>query len=439
MGRMSLTIHSTYEQRRALESLARNDLAKHQLDRLNHLLTSILPTNAYYNRHLAESPSSLNSLDELSSLPFTFKDELVDENSNTNIAANLTYEIKDYNRFHRTSGTRGKPLVVLDTPEDWKWWINTWQFVLDAAEITQSDRLFMAFSFGPFIGFWSAFDAGVARGALCIPSGGLSTLSRIEMIQSTEANVLFCTPSYALHLAEVAAENQISAANLPIDRIVVAGEPGGSIPEIKSRIENQWAAKVIDHAGASEVGPWGYADKEGRGIYVNESEFIAEFLSVENGETAGEGDLSELVLTNLGRFGFPIIRYRTGDLVRPTWNDDQGSGFVLLQGGVLGRTDDMMIIRGVNVFPSSIEQILRSFPEVIEYRMTAFKNGQMDQLQIEIEDRLDSPERVVKELQVRLGLRVDVQCVPMGSLPRFDLKGKRFVDNRNAKDGQVKS
>ena len=236
-------------------------------------------------------------------------------------------------------------------------------------------------------------------------------------------------------MAETAAENQINVGELSIDRIVVAGEPGGSVPAIRESIENQWQARVIDHSGASEVGPWGFADPEAKGLYINESEFVAEFLSVDHGGTANAGELSELVLTNLGRFGCPILRYRTGDLVRPNWNDDQPCNYVLLEGGVIGRTDDMMIVRGVNIFPSSIEQILRSFPEVVEYRMTAFKEGQMDQLKIEIEDRLDQPERVANELQVRLALRVEIQCVPLGTLPRFDLKGKRFVDQRTDQIG----
>lgn len=258
----------------------------------------------------------------------------------------------------------------------------------------------------------------------------MTTLSRLELIQSTQANVLFCTPSYALHLAEKGAENHLAVGELPIERIVVAGEPGGSIPEIRDLIRSIWQAEVVDHSGASEVGPWGYSDPARRGLYINESQFIPEFLSLNHGGPAGEGELSELILTNLGRYGSPVIRYRTGDTVRPTWNDDQNCQFVLMEGGVLGRTDDMMIIRGVNIFPSSIEQILRSFPEIIEYRLTAYRDGQLDQLKIEIEDRLQQPDRVVKELQVRLGLRVEVFCVPPGSLPRFDLKGNRFVDER---------
>jgi phenylacetate-CoA ligase len=249
-------------------------------------------------------------------------------------------------------------------------------------------------------------------------------------VRSIAATVIFCTPSYALHMAEVARENQIDVADLAVRAIIVAGEPGGSIPAIRDQIESFWNAKVVDHSGASEVGPWGFADPAARGLYVNEAEFIAEFISIDSGEPADDGELAELVLTALGRSGSPAIRYRTGDLVRPTWNDDQACNFVLLSGGVLGRTDDMMIVRGVNVFPSSIEQILRSFPEIVEYRMTAFKQAALDQLKIEIEDRLQQPDRVKQELNLRLGFRVEVECVPLGTLPRFEAKGNRFIDNR---------
>jgi phenylacetate-CoA ligase len=189
---------------------------------------------------------------------------------------------------------------------------------------------------------------------------------------------------------------------------------------------------VIDHSGATEVGPWGYGSRDGEGLYLVESEFIAEFLSVESGQPGGEQELSELILTTLGRHGNPVIRYRTGDLVRPTWNRPGANRFVFFEGGVLGRVDDMMVIRGVNVFPGSVDQILRSFPEVVEYRITVYKNGEMDAMRVELEDRLNHPARVEKELKLRLGLKVDVECVPLGALPRFEGKGKRFVDLRSA-------
>jgi phenylacetate-CoA ligase len=233
-------------------------------------------------------------------------------------------------------------------------------------------------------------------------------------------------------MAEVASANQRNVSRSQVRTVFVAGEPGGSIPEVRGRIEEAWQARVTDHAGASEVGPWGFADSAGKGIYVNEACFLPEFFSIETSLPAAEGELSELVLTTLGRAGAPVIRYRTGDLVRPVWRNDGECKFVFLEGGVLGRVDDMLIIRGVNIFPSSIERILRGFPEIVEYRMTAWRAGQMDALRIEIEDRLERPARVEKELQLQLGLKVQVECVPPGSLPRFELKGHRFVDQRRA-------
>lgn len=409
-------------------------LVRYQFQRFNQLLRNVLPANQFYANKLSGLVQEISSIEQLESLPFTFKEELVDGAIDSRYAANLTWPPEKYVRLHRTSGTRGRPLIVLDTAEDWDWWMNCWKYVLDASDVTADDRVLMAFSFGPFIGFWSAYDAVIQRGALCAPAGGLSTLARIDLLRTIDATTLFCTPSYALHMAEVAVDNQTNVADTSIEKIVVAGEPGGSIPEIRDRIQEAWQARVIDHSGASEVGPWGFADPQGNGIYVNEAEFIAEFFSLDSGEPAGEGQLSELVLTSLGREGSPVIRYRTGDLVRPTWNDAHNCRFVMLQGGVLGRVDDMLIVRGVNIFPSSVEQILRSFPEIIEYRMTAYKHGEMDALKIELEDRLNEPERVEKELQLKIGLKVQVECVPIGSLPRFELKGQRFIDDR----GQAK-
>ncbi len=431
-------ITTTYDERRRLESLDQEALERRQLDRLNRLLKEILPQNQFYAEKLAvlsaerlQDPAGpIRSLDEFAELPFTFKDELQNSRQQGNLAANLTYPVERYTRLHQTSGTRGRPMIVHDTPDDWAWWIDCWQFVLDAADLAAGDRVLMAFSFGPFVGFWSAFDAAIARGCLVVPGGGMNTLARLELLRTARVTAVFCTPSYALHMAETAAEHQIDVGELEVRQLILAGEPGGSVPAIRARIESAWKACVLDHSGATEVGPWGYGDLRGGGLHVNEYDFIAEFLSVETGTAASEGDLSELVLTNLGRTGSPIIRYRTNDLVRPSWQQAGDNRFVFLEGGVLSRADDMMVIRGVNVFPSSVEQILRSFPEVIEYRMTARKLGEMDHLVVEIEDRLDNPVRVADELRLRLGLKVEVTTVAVGSLPRVEGKGKRFVDER---------
>ncbi len=418
------------ETRRRLESLDRAALARHQLERVNALLGQIVPANAFYAAKLSGVRLPLASLDDFAQLPFTFKDELLGSPGGGGLAANLTWPRERYVRFHQTSGTRGRPLVVLDAAADWDWWIDCWNHTLDAAGVTHEDVALLAFSFGPFIGFWSAHDAAIARGCLVVPGGGMNTLARLELLRTSQATVMFCTPSYALHMAELARERQIDVGALPIRVLILAGEPGGSIPAVRHRIEDAWQARAFDHAGATEVGPWGFADTESAGLHVNEAQFLAEFLAVDTAEPAAEGELAELVLTTLGRVGAPVVRYRTGDLVRPIWSHDRATRFVLLDGGVLGRRDDMMIIRGVNIFPSAVEQIVRTFPEVPEYRLIVHRVAEMDQLLVEIEDHLNDPRRVAEELRLRLGLKIDVQSVPLGSLPRFEGKGARFVDKR---------
>ena len=421
---------ATSQDRSSITRLDRSALAEFQLNRFNDLLAEILPHNAFYRQKLAGCPTRLTSLDQLASFPFTTKEELQPPADSEPFAFNRTYPIEQYVRCHQTSGTHGRPLVVVDTAADWRWWIEAWQYVLDAADVRPADRALLAFSFGPFIGFWSAFDALIARGTLVIPGGGLSSLARLETLRGTKATVLLCTPTYALHLAEVAAEHHINLKHLSVEKIIVAGEPGGSVPATRDRIESAWGARLIDHAGATEVGPWGFADDDGKGLHVNEAHFIPEFLSVATGHPAQSGELSHLILTSLGRTGSPVIRYRTSDIVRPTWPTNSLCRFVLLEGGIIGRADDMVIIRGMNVYPTAIEHILFSFPEVVEYRLTARKHGAMDELSIEVEDHLQEPARIAEELQLRLGLKIDVRCVPPLSLPRFEGKGRRFVDER---------
>ena len=468
---------TTPAERQQIQSLNEAGLRTHQLKRLNDLLAQIVPANQFYRDKFAANgnltvPPVLGSLSDLNRLPFTVKQDLINESDSAGFAKNLTFAPDAYTRFHRTSGTSGRPMIVLDTQADWNWWMEAWQYVLDSADLTSEDRVLMAFSFGPFIGFWSAFDAVAERGAMVIPTGAMTSLARLELIQSTSPTVIFSTPSYAIHLAQVAEEHGICLAGQAksVKRIVVAGEPGGSIPATKAKIESAWDALVIDHCGASEVGPWGFTCPTKQvalghvavehGIFVNEAEFIAEFIPIQDqssdsnaaadrpveailssaeaatlgqaaglSQVAGQGTF-ELVLTCLGRIGSPIIRYRTGDLVRPVWDHEHDCRFVKLAGGVLGRADDMMIIRGVNVFPSSIEQILREFPEVVEFRTTAYKQGAMDQLKIEIEAIAEDIEPIRLVLQNKLGFRVDVDQVANQSLPRFEAKGKRFVDNR---------
>lgn len=406
--------------------MPRTQIEQHQLRYFNGLLQAILPGNRFYAEKLQGRPTAIESLGELAAFPFTTKQELVQRSNSSGFAPNLTFALGDYTHLHRTSGTTGSPLAVLDTPNDWQWWLDTWQYVLDAAAVTSEDRAMMAFSFGPFIGFWSAHDALATRGAMVVPGGGMSTLARLQTIEQYGATILCCTPTYALHMIAVAQSNRIDLSRSPVRALIVAGEPGGSIPSVRKRIVDAWQVDLIDHAGATEIGPWGVANPERNGLLVIESQFIAEFLVPDTDQPA-QAEIAELVLTTLGRIGSPVIRYRTGDLVLPRVTN---SGFMLLEGGVLGRADDMIIIRGVNVFPSSIEAILREFEAVDEFRITATRQGALDELQVEIEAPEDLRPEVAAELQRRLGFRVSVTSVPGRSLPRFEAKARRFVDAR---------
>ena len=407
--------------RKQRQQLTRSELAEWQLVRLNELLTRTLSTNAFYARKLADWSLPVQSLDELHSWPLTTKHELLTV-CQQDPTANLTFPLADYTRVHRTSGTRGRPLLVYDTQADWLWWQRTWQYVLDAAEVTLDDRALMAFSFGPFIGFWSAYSALVDRGALVIPSGGLTTLARLDLIDQLQATIVCCTPTYALRMAEAAREDQRDLATGSVRALIVAGEPGGSLPAVRNKLEAAWQARVVDHSGATEVGPWGFGTADGSGLHVIESEFIAEFLPHDNDLGA-----QELVLTSLGRVGWPVIRYRTGDLVVP---EVPQRGFVTLAGGVLARADEMLVIRGVNVFPSAIEATLRQFPEVEEFRVVIFNEREMDAVRVEVDGQLGDPQKMAEALHRRLGLRVEVSCLPAGTLPRYEAKSQRWVDQR---------
>jgi phenylacetate-CoA ligase len=417
-------------ERRRWETLPRAELERQQLSSLNALLADILPTNRFYAEKFTAFRQPLTSLADRAQLPFTTKQELSAAPPTGMLAVNQTWPTDRYARYHQTSGTHGRPVAVLETRADWRWWMQVWQAIFDAADVRPGDRVLMAFSFGPFIGFWSAFDAAVERGCLLLPGGGLSTLARLEMARSNGADVIFCTPSYALRMAEVGASHGLSVASLGIRQLVLAGEPGGSIPSVRQRIANLWQAHVHDHAGATEVGPWGNGDRSGRGLSIIESDFIAEFLQPDSDQPAAPGELAELVLTCLGRRGCPCIRYRTQDLVRARIPAANEAGYVFLDGGILGRADDMLVIRGVNLFPSSIDAVVREFPEIAEYRATVTTHQAMDQVALEVEGTAATAHLIGETLRSRLGLKIDVFPVEANSLPRFEGKGKRWIDQR---------
>ncbi len=423
-----------------LESLPRADLAEYQWQRFAPLFERVLRDNPFYRRKWSDAGAGtrrpLRDWEDFRALPFTTKAELVrDQEDAPPFGTDLTFPLHRYVRLHQTSGTTGRPLRWLDTAESWEWWLRCWSFVYRAAGVGPGDRIFFAFSFGPFIGFWAGFDAARRIGAMAIPGGGLDTALRLRLIQDTRPTVLVCTPSYALRLAEAARAAGMDSAALGIRVTIHAGEPGASIPSTRQRIATAWGARCVDHTGLTEVGATGFTCPEGE-VHLNESEFIAEVLDPATGRVAPQGE-GELVLTNLGREGSPVVRYRTGDRVRLATEPCRcGRTFARMVGGILGRTDDMLIVRGMNVFPSVIEDVVRRFDCVDEFRIEVRRQAEMAELRVLVEIDQDryGPERVERtlrdlrdQLRAACGLRIEADAVPAGSLPRFELKARRIV------------
>jgi len=417
-----------------------------QLEQLRSLLAELFPGNKFYARKLnsAGITFDVSGLQDYSArFPFTTKQELSeDQRRHPPFGSNLTYPVDRYTRFHQTSGTSSLPLRWLDTPESWEWMLESWTEILKVAGVGPADRVFFAFSFGPFIGFWMAFESAERLGCLCVPGGGLRSAARVQTIIDNGITVLCSTPTYALRLAEVAHEEKIDLSAAKVRILLVAGEPGGSIPGIRSRLCKQWpGARVFDHHGMTEVGPVTYECPTRPGVlHVIESAYYAEIVHPTSGEALPSGEIGELVLTTLGRTGSPLLRYRTGDLVRSASSPGEnprpcscGRFELALEGGILGRADDMVVIRGVNVYPSAVEEIVRSCEGVAEYRVEINTTLTLPELSLQVEPTPDCVDfsalvhGLERAFETALALRVPVTLASTGALPRFEMKAKRWV------------
>ncbi len=419
---------------------SREQLQAFQTTELRQLLAAVMESNAFYRRKFEQAGfQGADTLGEyFAHAPFTLRSELTaDQAAHPPFGSNLTFAPERYTRFCQTSGTTGKPMRWLDTSESWQWMMGNWRRVYEAAGLTAEDRVFFAFSFGPFLGFWVAFDAASAHGCLAIPGGGMPSTGRLAAILDAGATVLCCTPTYALRLAEVAVAEQVEMSRCRIRRVIVAGEPGGSVPATRAQIEKAWnGARVVDHHGMTEVGPVSYECPVQVGtLHVIESSYVAEVVDTRTMQQVAAGERGELVLTNLGRTGSPLLRYRTGDIVErgPEGRCVCGTLDLALPGGILSRTDDMVVVRGVNVYPAAIDNILRSVDGIVEYRVEVHSEHSLRELRIVVEPEMGVRDlhglehRVHTALNAALGLRIAVASAAPGELPRFELKAKRWV------------
>lgn len=409
-------------------------LRSNQWRKLRALVMHLATTEGFYSRKFKEAGVRVTSLGRLeefvAQVPFTTKDELLaDRLAHPPFGTNLTRPQGLFTRFCQTSGTSsGQPMAWLDTPESWEAMLACWRRVYEAAGVVKGrDRIFFAFSFGPFLGFWTAFEAA-ARDFMILPGGGLSSQARLEMMARYGATVLCCTPTYALRLGQMIGEpSGIERMALRVRKIIVAGEPGGSVPEVRGRIEELWDARVYDHHGMTEVGPVSFeAEDLPMRLQVIEDAYLAEILDPATGLEVEEGAQGELVLTTLDRAACPLLRYRTGDWVRKRLVNNR----LVLEGGVLSRLDEMVVVRGVNVYPSAVEAVVRHFPEVEEFMVEQRKVDDMDEIELLVEAPVSVSKTLLKRLENRLrdtfSLRIPVHLAPPGSLPRHEFKARRW-------------
>src|ERR671932_273955 len=359
-----------------------------QDERVKELLELVRERNPFQRARLSGLPEE-PTLDEVP--PLTKRELIEDQANHPPFGTNLTYPLRRYTQLHQTSGTTGRPLRVLDTAEDWAWW----------------RELF----------------------------GGMTSVQRLQTIADVRATAVMCAPTYALRLIEVALEERLEGALESVRQVICTGEPGASLPAVRSRIEEGFGARCFDHAGLTEAGPFGYPCPEGGGLHLYERDFACEILDSELRPTL-PGERGELVVTPLRRTGFPVLRYRTGDVVVnaeercPAGHEDRW-----LPGGIVGRTDDMVVIRGMNVYPSAIEEAVRGVSGSGEFRITFYTEpGGMDEIKLEVELPDGGAARRLQEtMRQQLGLRVRVVPVTHGTLPRMDGKARRVVDARSAR------
>jgi len=427
-----------------LERASRAEMTRLQLRRLREQVAHAARHSPFYRRKLRglrPDPARLRTLDDLRRLPFTTKDELKE-----NQAANppwgdvLAVPLADVLRVHLTSATTGRPLAFLDTAADWHGFYHSYARSLHAFGVRKADMVMAAFSYGPWIGYWSGFYAAQDLGCLVYPVGGLSTEQRLDALLTYPITVLGCTPSYALFLAEAAAKKGIDLAKQSKLRITWhTGEPGASIPATKAKIESAFGVRAYDLPGLTEIAAWGFECDARAGLtHVHEDYVYPEVLD-EQGQPVKPGERGELVFTSLYRKAMPLLRYRTRDIVQlADRRCPCGRTLVAFEGGVLARVDDMKKVRGIIVYPRRIEELVRPHRDVDEFQIVFRRRDGLDDILVRLDpspalapvarERLG--ETLARDLQLGLGIRVSVEVGEPGSLPRWDHKARRVTDER---------
>lgn len=405
-----------------------------------------------FHRTLYESagirPEDINTLEDVRRVPKVEKSMMLSAQGKDPYPYGdaLCVPLEEVTEFRQTSGTTGRPVYQPDTWQDWEWWSDCWATLLWAQGYRPQDKVFLPFGYNIFVAFWAGHYACEKIGCETIPGGVLDTKARILKMQELRATAMMATPTYVLGMADVANRSLgiDPAASLSIKKITCAGEPGALIPATKKRMEEAWGARVFDHAGATEIGAWGFecADQPGA-LHVNEGMFLAEFEDPDTGAPVTQpGRYGKLIITALDRIAQPCIRFDSKDIV--LLSDEKctcGRTYRLLTGGVVGRADDITKVKGVLLAPAAIEDVVRSIDGLSdEYEVVVDKKGDVDTITIKVEllEGVAEPssaiiEQLQTQLRVKTNLGYNIETYPYGCLPRYEVKARRFKDLRKQK------
>jgi phenylacetate-CoA ligase len=424
-----------------IECATRDEMRKIQSERLVDTVQRIYHNIPSYRGKMQEAglvPADIQSIDDLVKLPFTTKQDLRDNYP----FGMFTVPMSEIVRVHASSGTTGKPTVVGYTRKDLNTWAEVVTRTLVMAGVHRNDIVQVAYGYGLFTGGLGMHYGTENLGATVIPISGGNTQKQIQLMLDFGTTVIACTPSYALHLAEVIKDMGVAPDDLKLKVGIFGAEPWSE--NMRREIEAKLKLKAIDIYGLSEViGPGVSCECENQaGMHINEDHFVPEIIDPETLQPMAPGERGELVFTTITKEGIPLIRYRTRDLTRLNYDKCECGRTLVRMEKCTGRSDDMLIIRGVNVFPSQIESVLLEMSETEpHYLLIVEREGNLDtlKLMVEVQEQFFSDEikalealrrKITQNIQSMLGVTVDVKLVEPRTIERTAGKAKRVIDNR---------
>jgi phenylacetate-CoA ligase len=430
-----------------LETLPRESIEKLQLMKFRRIVKWAYDNSRFHRALYDEAglkPEDIRTMEDANGVPKVEKSMMrpIQRKDPFPYGDALCVPLDDVTEFRQTSGTTGSPIYQPDTWRDWEWWSECWATLLWAQGYRPHDRVFIPFGYNIFVAFWAGHYACEKIGCETVPGGVLDTKARILKIEELKATAMMATPTYVLGMADTARDKmKIDPVGLGIKRITCAGEPGALVSATKKRMQEAWGAKVFDHAGATEIGAWGFeCEAQPGALHINEAMFLTQVEDVETGQLITEpGRRGKLVITALDRIAQPCVRFDSKDIVE--FSDGMcecGRTYRLVKGGVIGRADDITKVKGVLLAPSAIEDVVRSIPGFSdEYEVVVEKKGDVDHISLKVELTEEAASKAVElkakletELRVKTNLGYEIQIHPYGSLPRYEVKAKRFKDLR---------